>query len=102
MRSNRRYTSRYLQAVAGRKTHEGRTTNGTPGPVLGAENRAMSKRAMPRLPSGSSCPCRHRVVRQPGGKGGPGAENGTGFRVRFEQSSGSGAVRGKLPWWLGW
>lgn len=85
-----------------KETHEGRTTNVIPDPVLGTENRAMSKKGMPRLPSGSSYPCRYRVVRQSGGKGGPEAENSTGFRVRFEQSSGYAAVRGKLPWWLGW
>ena len=78
------------------ETHNGRTASVIP------ENRAVSKEDMPRLPWGSSYPCRYRVVRQPGGKGGPGTENSTGFRVRFEQSSGYGAVRGKLPWWLGW
>lgn len=67
-----------------KETHEGRTTNVIPDPVLGTENRAMSKKGMPRLPSGSSHPCRHRVVRQSCGKGGPRAENSTGFRVRFE------------------
>ena len=51
----------------------------------------MNSKAMPVLPSGSSRPCRYRVARKPGGKGGPGARNSTGFRVRLAQSRGFGA-----------